>query len=95
MDYLLAEEAKIKKNIAVENQIIMSGFSYRKTLEQFNFDFQPSINKEQIMKLATMRFVKNKKNVVFLGTPWVGKIHLTVSLGWNDSYTAQILNILY
>lgn len=50
-------------------------------MEQFDFDFQPSINKEQIMELATMRFVENKENVVFLGTPGVGKTHLAVSLG--------------
>lgn len=81
LDYLLAEEAKTKKNRAVENQIKMSGFPYRKTLEQFDFDFQPSINKEQIMELATMCFVENKENVVFLGTPGVGKTHLAVSLG--------------
>lgn len=81
LDYLLAEEAKTKKNRAVGNQIKMSGFPYRKTLEQFDFDFQPSINKEQIMELATMRFVENKENVVFLGTPGVGKTHLAVSLG--------------
>ena len=81
LDYLLAEEAKTKKNRAVENQIKMSGFPYRKTLEQFDFDFQPSINREQIMELATMRFVENKENVVFLGTPGIGKTHLAVALG--------------
>ena len=57
----------------------MSGFPYRKTLEQFNFDFQPSINKEEIMELATMHFVENKENVVFLRTPEVDKTHLAVS----------------
>jgi len=46
LDYLLAEEAKTKKNRADENQIKMSDFPYRKTLEQFDFDFQPSINIE-------------------------------------------------
>ena len=81
LDFLLSEEAKTKKNRAVENQIKMSGFPYRKSLEQFDFDFQPSINKEQIMELATMRFVENKENVVFLGTPGVGKTHLAVALG--------------
>lgn len=48
LDYLLAEEAKTKKNRAVGNRIKLSGFPYRKTLEQFDFDFQPSINREQI-----------------------------------------------
>lgn len=81
LDYLLAEEAKTKKDRAVENQIKMSGFPYTKTLEQFDFDFQPGINKEQIMEPATMRFVENRENVVFLGTPGVGKTHLAVSLG--------------
>jgi DNA replication protein DnaC len=51
----------------------MSGFPFRKTLNMFDFSFQPSIDKEQIMELATMRFVENKENVVFLGTPGVGK----------------------
>lgn len=81
LDHILMEEAKSKKNRAVENQIQMSGFPYKKTLDMFDFDFQPSINKEQIMELATMRFVENKENVVFLGTPGVGKTHLAVALG--------------
>ncbi|WP_024831549.1 IS21-like element helper ATPase IstB [Ruminiclostridium josui] len=75
------QEAKSKKSRAVENQIKMSGFPYKKTLDMFDFDFQPSINREQIMELATMRFVENKENVVFLGTPGVGKTHLAVALG--------------
>lgn len=81
LDHILMEEAKSKKNRAVENQIQMSGFPYKKTLDMFDFDFQPSINKEQIIELATMRFVENKENVVFLGTPGVGKTHLAVALG--------------
>ena len=95
LDYLLAEEAKTKRNRAVENQIKMSGFPYRKTLEQFDFNFQPSINREQIMELATMRFVENKENVVFLGTPGVGKTHLAVSLGMiaaQNRYSTYYIN---
>ncbi|WP_024831762.1 IS21-like element helper ATPase IstB [Ruminiclostridium josui] len=81
LDHIFTEEAKSKKSRAVENQIKMSGFPYKKTLDMFDFDFQPSINREQIMELATMRFVENKENVVFLGTPGVGKTHLAVALG--------------
>ena len=81
LDYLLAQEAKSKRSRASENQIKMAGFPFRKSLDTFDFDFQPSIDKEQIMELATMRFVENKENVVFLGTPGVGKTHLAVSLG--------------
>ena len=81
LDHILSAEAKAKKGRAVENQIMMSGFPFRKTLEVFDFDFQPSIDKAQIDELATMRFVANKENVVFLGTPGVGKTHLAVALG--------------
>ena len=81
LDHILMQEAKAKKNRAVENQITMSGFPFRKTIEMFDFSFQPSIDKQQIDELFTMRFVENKENVVFLGTPGVGKTHLAVSLG--------------
>jgi len=81
LDHILTSEAKAKKNRAVESQIQMSGFPFKKTLEMFDFSFQPSIDKSQIDELCTMRFVENKENVVFLGTPGVGKTHLAVSLG--------------
>ena len=81
LDHILCEEAKARKSRAVENQIKVSGFPFRKTLDMFDFDFQPSIDKNQIMELATMIFVENKENVVFLGTPGVGKTHLAVALG--------------
>ncbi len=42
----------------------------------FDFSFQPSIDKNQIDELCTMRFVENKENLLFLGPPEVGKTHL-------------------
>jgi len=81
LDHILSTEAKAKKGRAVENQIQMSGFPFRKTLKVFDFDFQPSIDRTQIDELATMRFVENRENVIFLGTPGVGKTHLAVALG--------------
>ncbi len=56
-----------------------SGLS--KTLDDFDFSFQPSIDKRQIDELATMRFLENGENVVFLGPPGVGKTHLASALG--------------
>lgn len=81
LDHILSNEAREKKKRAVENQITMSGFPFRKTMDMFDFSFQPSIDKNQIDELCTMRFVENKENVVFLGTPGVGKTHLAVALG--------------
>jgi DNA replication protein DnaC len=50
-------------------------------LEDFDFDFQPGINKQQILNLKSLRFVENNQNILFVGTPGVGKTHLAVSLG--------------
>jgi DNA replication protein DnaC len=52
-----------------------------KTLDQFDFAFQPAINEKQIRDLATLRFVAHGENILLLGPPGVGKTHLAVSLG--------------
>lgn len=51
-----------------------------KTLEHFDFSFQPSIKREQIESLHTLGFLERKENVVLLGPPGVGKTHLALSL---------------
>ena len=51
-----------------------------KTLAEFDFTFQPSIQREQITSLHDLGFLERKENVVFLGPPGVGKTHLAISL---------------
>jgi DNA replication protein DnaC len=81
LDHIFSEEAKAKHRRAIEKQIQMSGFPLKKGLDDFDFSFQPSIDKRQIEELATMRFIENAENVVFLGPPGVGKTHLATALG--------------
>ncbi|EOS64563.1 hypothetical protein C816_02808 [Oscillibacter sp. 1-3] len=81
LDHIFSEEAKSKWKRAYEKQIQMSGFPIKKTLEDFDFSFQPSIDKRRIDELATMRFLENGENVVFLGPLGVGKTHLASALG--------------
>jgi DNA replication protein DnaC len=52
-----------------------------KRLEDFNFEFQPSLDQAVIKEIASLRFVHNAENVVFLGPPGVGKTHLAIGLG--------------
>jgi DNA replication protein DnaC len=51
-----------------------------KTLADFDFSFQPALQREQIDSLHTLGFVERRENVIFLGPPGVGKTHLAISL---------------
>jgi DNA replication protein DnaC len=65
----------------VEARLRMARFPWIKTLDQFEFDFQPSLDRKQIRELAGMSFVERSHNVILLGPPGVGKTHLAISLG--------------
>lgn len=64
----------------VESRLKLARFPWIKTLEQFDFDFQPSIDRKVVRELAGLSFVERAHNVV-LGPPGVGKTHLAVALG--------------
>lgn len=61
--------------------IHISNFPYVKTIDDFDFTFQPSINKNQIMDLLTLRFLDSFDNVLFHGLSGTGKTHLSVAIG--------------
>jgi DNA replication protein DnaC len=65
----------------IEVRLRQSRFPWLKTLEQFDFDFQPSLDRRQVRELAGLSFVERTQNVVILGPPGVGKTHLAVALG--------------
>ena len=56
-------------------------FPFQKTLESFDFKFQPSIDPKQIRELATGRYIQSGDNLLLLGPPGVGKSHLAIALG--------------
>ncbi|MDD2447945.1 MAG: ATP-binding protein [Tissierellia bacterium] len=78
---LTEKELVFRNERASKIQISVSAFPYEKTLADFDFDFQPSINKAQMMDLESLRFLENKENVLFFGSSGVGKTHLAVALG--------------
>jgi len=64
-----------------EGRMRLSRFPWIKTLEGFDFSFQPSIDRKVIRELASLSFVGRAECVVFLGPPGVGKTHLAIALG--------------
>src|SRR6185437_3059938 len=81
LDQVLEEETATRLARAVEMRTKLARFPFLKTLDQFDFAFQPSIDERQLRDLATLRFVASAENLVLLGPPGVGKTHLAVALG--------------
>jgi len=81
LDHLLEAEiaARSERDIAMKTKL--AHFPLIKTLDQFDFSFQPSISERQIHELATLRFIANGENILLLGPPGVGKTHLAIALG--------------
>ena len=77
----LETEWKGRYQKGVENRLRMARFPWIKTLDQFDFAFQPSIDRKVVRELAGLAFVERAHNVVLLGPPGVGKTHLGVALG--------------
>lgn len=77
----LAVEWRGRGQKGVEARLRQARLPWLKTLEQFDFDFQPSLDRRQMRELAGLSFIERTHNVVLLGPPGVGKTHLSVALG--------------
>ena len=80
LDELLEEEVAAKEQRRIETALRISGLPYIKSIDDFDFVFQPGLDKQKIMGLFDLSFIREKGNVIFLGPPGVGKTHLAVSL---------------
>lgn len=61
----------------------VANFPFIKTLDDYEFDFQPNLNKKELLELSLLSFVENKENVIFVGSSGVGKTHLATAIGIN------------
>lgn len=74
-------EIQAREDRATHACVRVANFPYRKELKDFDFSFNPKINKEKILDFKHLRFIENKENILFLGVPGVGKTHLAISIG--------------
>ena len=81
LELVIADELAIRDDRAIERRIKAARFRDTRTIEDFDFSFNPSINRRQIMELATCRFVREHRDILFLGPPGVGKSHLAQGIG--------------
>jgi DNA replication protein DnaC len=72
LDKLLWAEIEAKKDRAAKTNLKLAKLPYIKSLDQFDFGFQPSANERGMNELKTLGFVARSENVIFLGPPGVG-----------------------
>ena len=78
---LLEQEVKRKRESSVNTKIIKAKFPFLKSLEEFDFSFQPNLKEKEVIRLSSLEFIEQRGNVIFLGPSGVGKTHLSVALG--------------
>jgi DNA replication protein DnaC len=81
LDLVLEREIERKTERRIATSLKLSGLPVGKTLENFDWTFQPRVDRSKLEALATCQFLRARDNVLFLGPPGVGKSHLAVALG--------------
>lgn len=84
LEYLTAlvdGELEARDNKGLMKRVKSARFPLAKSLEEFNFDFQPKLDVKLIKTLAACDFVERRENVIFVGQPGTGKTHLAIALG--------------
>jgi DNA replication protein DnaC len=80
LDLVLEEEVGVREGRRFANALKLSGLPHHKSLDAFDFTFQPDLDARKVRDLAALEFVQAKANVCFLGPPGVGKTMLAVAL---------------
>ena len=81
LDAVLRQEVDAKQRTRVTMALKIAHFPAVKTLDDFDFKFQPSVDQRLVRELATGRFLTQTENVLVFGAPGVGKTHLAIALG--------------
>jgi DNA replication protein DnaC len=81
LELVVADELAVREDRAIARRVKAARFRDLRTIEDFDFSFNPSINRRQIMELATCRFIREHRDILLLGPPGVGKSHLAQGIG--------------
>ena len=82
LELILQDELLVRQDRQIARRIKAAGFRDLRTLEEFDWVFNPSIKKKQVYDLATCKFVRERRDVLLLGPPGTGKSHLVQAMGY-------------
>ncbi|OKJ49035.1 AAA family ATPase [Streptomyces sp. CB02009] len=80
LDLVLSEELAVRDDRRFRQGLRLSKLPHHKTLDEYDFSFQPDLDPRKVKDLATLSFVEGKANAALLGPPGVGKTHIAVAL---------------
>lgn len=81
LELILEDEENNRRDNNYKKRYSKAKLPSHKTLEEFNFNFQPSIDKKLINDASTCQFIRDKRNLIFIGNPGTGKSHLSIAIG--------------
>ena len=87
LDRFLGEEVAAKEDRRVKTTMKIAGLPFERTIDGYDFTFNPDIDKQAVMSLFDLDFISRQENVIFLGPPGVGKTHLATSLAIKACYS--------
>jgi DNA replication protein DnaC len=81
LEIILEDERLNRESNRKKRMYSAAHFPHQKYMEDFDFTFQPSLKKGEILNLGTCSFIPKGENIVFIGQPGTGKTHLSIALG--------------
>jgi len=81
LEILLHDEKENREDNRRKRLYQEARFPFEKTIDDFDFSFQPGIKKGEILELATCKYIEKHENIIFVGQPGTGKTHLSIALG--------------
>jgi DNA replication protein DnaC len=82
LELILQDELAVRSDRLLKRRVKAAGFRELKTLDDFDWAFNPSIKKKQVFDLASGRFIREHRDVLWLGPPGVGKSHLVQAIAY-------------
>jgi DNA replication protein DnaC len=83
LELIFQDELNVRQQRAIDKRTKAAGFRDHKTLEDFDWTFNPTIKRQQMYDLASGQFIRQRRDILLVGPPGLGKSHLAQAIGYH------------